>query len=312
MKIAVTICTRRRPTQLDAALRALSAVKIPKGSEVFAIVIENDDTENVRELVERWSRNIAVHYFLESEQGISAARNRALDAALQLGADWVATCDDDGEMERDCLVNYILTTQKFPSSRLFVGRTRYIYPESMPLWYPRIDGRPIETGKRPNIISTANSFFHRDIIARDCLNLRFDLGFGLSGGEDLEFFFRARKLAGPIIWVEEAVVFEKLIESRANIGFYLRRQVRNGQNVARVLRKNRHPGVAFLSIVHTVYRYLVRGLALVLVGGVQLLVNETAGLTRVFAGFAHFSSATGMVSSYFRPSIQWYKKTDGH
>ncbi len=312
MKIAVTICTRRRPIQLEAALHALNAVTIPDGAYVFAIVVENDDTENVRELVEKRTGKIPVHYFQEREQGISAARNRALVEALRLGADWVATCDDDGEIAPDCLVNYIAATRNYPNSRLFIGRTRYIYPETMPLWYPRIDGRPIPTGKKPNIISTANSFFSREVIAKDGLGLRFDLGFGLSGGEDLDFFYRARKLAGQIIWVEEAIVFERLIESRASLGYYFKRQIRNGQNVARVLRKNRNPVAAFLSIVHTIYRYLAFGIGLILIGGVQLLVNETAGLTRVFTGFAHFASATGMLGSYFRPAIQWYKKTDGH
>ncbi len=312
LKLAITICTRRRPVQLARAIAAISNLHIPSDVQVSVIVVENDDSQNVRHIAFGSRPDIIFSYFLEPDQGISPARNRAIEEALRIGADWIVTTDDDGEMDPYCLVAYAEAIAKFPKAAAFVGRTRHVFPDTMPEWLPRPDARPIRTGDRPRVFSTANCIFNRHAVSADGHNLRFDRSFGMSGGEDLEFLSRVGHSCGAVVWVEEAIVVEHIIAERTGVKVRFRRHLRNAQNTARIMIKQERPLVAFLHIVHKVYQMAVKGIFKTIIGGLQLPFHETAGLTRLFSGLFDLTFAIGMIRAYVAAPTEWYRQTDGY
>ena len=75
--ISICICTFRRPMMLEQLLNFIQQdLESPGHTEV--IVVDNDKNESARGIVEKHSRGpLPVRFFVEPEQNISLARNRA-------------------------------------------------------------------------------------------------------------------------------------------------------------------------------------------------------------------------------------------
>ena len=63
---------------------------------------------------------------------------------------------------------------------------------------------------------------------------RFDPSFGLTGGEDTEFFYRLFVSGRRLIWCDEAVVTEPVSETRLTLQWIRRRGFRSGQTYQRI------------------------------------------------------------------------------
>ena len=98
MHVAIGCITFRRPEGLQRLLEGLNRLTFRKNPEpsITVIVVDNDGTAPMRSLVDarrrefRWS----VRYACEPVQGVSSARNRALDL-VPPDADCIAWIDDD-------------------------------------------------------------------------------------------------------------------------------------------------------------------------------------------------------------------------
>jgi hypothetical protein len=56
----------------------------------------------------------------------------------------------------------------------------------------------------------------------------FDERYGLSGGEDSDFFLRQMNAGRRFVWCREAAVFERVPENRWALSYYVQRQFRGG------------------------------------------------------------------------------------
>jgi cellulose synthase/poly-beta-1,6-N-acetylglucosamine synthase-like glycosyltransferase len=76
------------------------------------------------------------------------------------------------------------------------------------------------------------------LIARECLEaagpLWFDARYALSGGEDVDFFIRQQAAGRRFAWSSRAIVHEAVPQSRASIGWLLRRSFRIGNTNGRI------------------------------------------------------------------------------
>jgi glycosyltransferase involved in cell wall biosynthesis len=83
MNITVILCTYNRCRLLPAALESVSASKIPSGIEWEVLIVDNNSTDQTREVVEAFSRHQPgrFRYLFEPHPGKSYALNAGIAAA---------------------------------------------------------------------------------------------------------------------------------------------------------------------------------------------------------------------------------------
>jgi hypothetical protein len=107
-----------------------------------------------------------------------------------------------------------------------------VYDPEVPAWLVRgrfFDGPRFRTGTPRPYVATNNSLVSARLLRRT--PRRFDPAFGRSGSGDSEFFMRLQRQGARLVWVDEAVVRERIPDSRGRAGWVLRRAFRMGNGV---------------------------------------------------------------------------------
>lgn len=101
-KISVIICTYNRDKFLPGALEALTRQTLSKN--LFEIIIVNnnstDNTETISKQFIDEHKDLNVKYFVETNKGLSAARNRGIKEA---SSELISFIDDDAEVSENYL-----------------------------------------------------------------------------------------------------------------------------------------------------------------------------------------------------------------
>ena len=85
--------------------------------------------------------------------------------------------------------------------------------------------------KEPALMRTGNVLLKRSLFSQS--GLFFDKRFGLSGGEDSDFFARALSDGYQFIWCDEAKVYEYVPLERCSAGYHIKRAFLRGALNAR-------------------------------------------------------------------------------
>lgn len=103
--ISVIIPTYNRSLRLASAIESFLEQEYPK-DRYEIIVVDNNSSDNTREVVERFvgSSNVSVRYLFEKRQGVHFARN---SAAKQSAGDILYFTDDDMIADKSLLLNMI-------------------------------------------------------------------------------------------------------------------------------------------------------------------------------------------------------------
>jgi GT2 family glycosyltransferase len=171
--------------------------------------------------------------------GISAARNAILDEARRRGVDFIAMIDDDETASTGWLSN-LLTMQRETSAEVVGGPIEFVF--TTPPHRSVIDSRAFRTRGRPagetspfwgsgNFLISTRSLTQVDWP-------KFDDEFGLSGGEDREWFMRLAHLGFRYFWAPDAITFETVPPDRATGRWILQRAFRCGNCNMRVAVKH--------------------------------------------------------------------------
>ncbi len=134
MLISVIVCTYNRSAYLYRCLSLLAQNDYHGSWELM--VINNNSTDDTAQVCERFATaypNVNYHYHLETEQGLSHARNRGLREAH---GDWYVFLDDDAYVAHDYLTNLEkhLHNADFDA---FGGKITPLFEPHAPLWYSR-------------------------------------------------------------------------------------------------------------------------------------------------------------------------------
>lgn len=223
-RIAVCICTYRRPEGLEACL---SALEKQSGPAFEVVVVENEADGPGRAICQRHP-GLTLTYAAEPRSGIPWARN----ACLELAAGWadlIAFIDDDEVPEPDWL-KQLAATQQGTGADIVCGPAFPIYRAPVPRWLRR--GRfhhppKTETGHQPAFCATNNVLFRAELVRR--LDLRFDPRLvGMGVGEDVLFFTRATEAGARAVWCAEAIVWESVPAERMTASWLICRAYRIG------------------------------------------------------------------------------------
>ncbi len=232
--VAVCCITFRRPEGLQRLLDGLNSLAFTKNAtpRITVIVVDNDDAAPMRALVDglrptfRWQ----LRYGCEPVQGVSSARNRALEI-VPANADYIAFIDDD-EVPEPQWLDELLHVQRTYSGAIVQGPVRPVLPESAPKWLVRgrfLELGPFRDGAALHFAYTGNTLMVADIVRK--LNLRFDERFNRTGGEDQRFFGRAIAAGYRVVTAARAIVHEWVPEGRTTLRYLLLRKFRMGNTL---------------------------------------------------------------------------------
>jgi succinoglycan biosynthesis protein ExoM len=228
-KVAVAVCTYNRHEPLATLLEALAVnARQLAGHAALGVVIVDDSADgNARPVVERFAGRfeLGLAYRVSGRQNIALARNVGLEAALEY-ADWIAMTDDDCQPAPDW-IERLLETQRRTGGGAVSGLLQRRVPPGSPRWItdePFLevglldqieDGAPVPGGATHNSMISAQWL-------RDHPHVRFDAGFGVTGGEDPVFYRSAHAEGLRIHYAHRAVVYENEPPSRATLAYQLR------------------------------------------------------------------------------------------
>jgi len=298
MKVAICICTYRRPKGLARLLQGLSRLCFRKVSApaVELVIVDNTAEGMMRDFCEKAQRDYRwpIRYEIEPCRGISYARNRAIQSVRE-GTDFVAFIDDD-EVPEPSWLDELLYVQGAYHADVVGGPTLGIFEKPVASWligakFFGTDRYP--TGKFLKEAYAGNVLIRRDILSR--LRVSFDSEYALTGREDLMFFSNIYALGGKLIWADDAVVCEYVPESRTNIKWILRRAYSLGNGRMRVeMRKADSSLKKTIFFAQAVWRALRNSITLLFVAvrGEKLAVIVC--LREVFKAFGRMTAIWGV------------------
>ncbi len=129
-QVSIAICTFNRARYVKACLESIRE-QVKKYQDVEVLVIDNNSTDNTKEVCEQMQdEDWELRYFFEKEQGLSHARNKAIEVSR---ATWIAYLDDDATAHKDYLsrMKYIIDNYDFDC---FGGMYYAYYENSKPKW----------------------------------------------------------------------------------------------------------------------------------------------------------------------------------
>jgi succinoglycan biosynthesis protein ExoM len=203
--VAICVCTYRRPKLLQRCLDSLGTQIVSPDIALEIVVIDNEQEPNNSQAVTDFiasCHRFAIHYRHEPERGIASARNAAIEIALELGVGWIAMLDDDETAAPDWIAKLM-----DPACRhipVLQGFNRAVYPLPLPYW-------AVPGGDAAGVVESLTSAAAGNIrfdIAIVRAGFRFDKSFNLTGGEDRDFFERARMAGFAIQSAPDAITYE--------------------------------------------------------------------------------------------------------
>lgn len=226
--IDVCIATFKRPELLGQLLRSLHAQDL-EGLAPRIIVIDNDQAQSARAVVEalRGELGLDIVYDTEPQQNISLARNRAMS---HVQAEYFAFVDDDETVSPRWLRSLLACMHEHRADIVF-SPVYSVLPAHAPAWAAACFKRPVRASGTVLQTGGAGSV----LIKRARViggGARFDPAFGLTGGEDTDFFYRAHLAGCRLVWCQEATASEPVPDARLTVEWVQRRGFRGGQSYA--------------------------------------------------------------------------------
>lgn len=233
---AIVIPTFRRPDGLRGTLDGIAALRT--NADVTVLVADNDGEGHAgADLCATLSAEgyrFPLRSLVVAERGVAHVRNALLAAALALpGIDFIAFIDDDEVPDPDWL-RALLDMQARTGADAVGGTMLPLFPSEPPPWATRMDiyRQEASDGAASMLWGTCNLLLTRRGIER-LAPPYFDPGFGLSGGEDVEFFHRAKAQGLSFAWASASKVYETVPPVRLTLGWMMRRSFRIGGTNAR-------------------------------------------------------------------------------
>jgi succinoglycan biosynthesis protein ExoM len=228
-QISVCICTYKRLEFLEKLLSKLENQDTEGFFEYTIVIVDNDKAESARQTVEAYTKhsNISISYYVEPEQNISLARNKAIENAK---GDLIALIDDDEFPENSWLLNFYKALEQYHSDGV-LGPVLPYFEIDPPKWVIKghFFDRPTHTSGQ--ILSWKNTRTGNALLKRSLFDDRdkwFDPAYG-SGGEDRDFFRRKIAAGYVFVWSNEASVFETVPHERWDRRIMVKRALLRGK-----------------------------------------------------------------------------------
>lgn len=306
IKVSVCAATYKRPGILQELLKSLnklefSRIPIPV---IEVIIVDNDSTGSAESTIEdikpyfKWP----LKYFVETNQGVTYARNRCI-AEAATDSDFIAMLDDDEIATPQWLEELLLRQQQF-NVEIVTGPVLTIFKkgQKVPNWmktgdfhsYPRY-----ETGQEMETAFTNNVMFSTKLAKTLKENGQiFDHRFAQNGAEDAYLFSCLRKQGHKIVWADDALLYEPCAENRLSLSWILNRGFWSW-SVHSLIESELNPSLKIRLI------RMIKGLGLIFIGlvsiGPSILLGKAMiarSLLRIYRGMGTLSGLLGRQGSW--------------
>ena len=249
MNISIAICSYNRADQLKKTLEFIfdSLDAFESGDEL--IVIDNNSNDSTSKVFSDFAQQchgseLTVRYFFEAEQGLSAARNRALK---EFETDYLIFFDDDISVTSNTIQNYRNAFKKYGGYSFFAGRILVDWSGRQPSWFKPdelmlirgmvgfydLGNEAVEYTTTSLLPYGANFALKRTLI--DATGL-FTTDLGVKGkdigrGEESDYILRALHSEFKGLYVPQAVVAHRFQVQRINLRYLFRYGVAKGKSV---------------------------------------------------------------------------------
>jgi len=285
--VDICIATYKRPEALEILLRALQKQEL-KTIQLRVIVIDNDRARSAEPVVEKFlqSRQFDLLYDVEPEQNIALARNRGLANSQ---SSYIAFIDDDEFPVATWLQSLLHCLTTYRADIVF-GPVFKTLPDDAPSWASacfQTARRP--TGEKVSFGGAGNALMARHVLAGN--GMWFNPAFGLTGGEDTDFFYR-QYLAGRLLtWCDEAIVTEPVSPGRLTLRWVWLRGFRGGQIFNRVFVSRYSPARKVL--------WFVTKIAQLVIGAILASLMRVVSYPSYIAMTVRLAAASGQLSRCF-------------
>ncbi|MCS6319681.1 MAG: glycosyltransferase family 2 protein [Nitrospira sp.] len=221
------MCTFKRQRLLTRLLKELCAQDTEGRFSFSIIVVDNDQSESARTIVENFMARSPLQfcYCVEAQQNIALARNKAVENAE---GEFIAFIDDDEFPTKRWLLTLFEACHKYHADGV-LGPVKPHFDQEPPGWV--VQGKFYERPTYPTgfVIDwrkgrTGNVLLRKQVLAEFEQPFRPEF----RNGEDQEFFHRAIGKGYTFIWCDEAVAYETVPPVRWKRTFMLRRALLRG------------------------------------------------------------------------------------
>ena len=233
--VTVLVCTFNRSADLAATLDSLKHLQVDAPLTWEVIVVDNNSTDDTREVVARRAREFptALHYLFEATQGKSNALNTGLRAAR---GRLIAFTDDDVRVPTQWLMKSIAPLLEDPTLAYTGGPVRPLWGGRKPSWLNergRMGGTiaVMDHGTEPFIFEEhgtiplgVNMTIRRELV-EEIGGFHPDLGRtgrSLLGQEQADFFYGSRHADARGLYVPGAVLDHVVPVSRLSRKYFRR------------------------------------------------------------------------------------------
>jgi glycosyltransferase involved in cell wall biosynthesis len=241
--MSICICTFNRSKSLRRTLDSLAYQRDIKAGSFEVIVVDNNCSDDTRELVDDFRNRLPIRRVTESRQGLAYARNKAV---LEFQGDVLLFTDDDVRLAENWLAAYQNAICRFSEADYFGGRILPDWGTKKPHWIrdkplPLIAGVLVwfDCGTDSRLILTdeqlpwgASFAIKRGLFDKIGM-FRVDLGIGAMGlgrDEETEFLRRARGAGAQGVYVGEALCFHAYDPSRLTVSALYRHGISRGRS----------------------------------------------------------------------------------
>ncbi len=308
----VAIPTHRRPEMLRDALEGIRRLHIPSRLRVSVIVIDNDPAGSARAVVDAVAAgDLPIDYAREPRRGLSSARNRAIDEAIDREADALIFLDDDETPAPDWLdelwsgfaaeqadlaggpVGVRPPATTIAPRHFFVQRSIALNARLR-----RVSRAIRATLGKPVTITTNNWIARMSFVRRH--GLRFDPRFDRSGGEDTDFYRKVVAAGGRARWLPRARVDETIPLERLRCGYVFRRRFDSGIVRTATAAARQGAWVAVCRFTPGACLMFITGSLLLLAAPITALLTLPMALGQFGRGSGYFAGLLGARSHHYQ------------
>jgi succinoglycan biosynthesis protein ExoM len=286
---------------LNQLLLRLRDVSPTPETEVIVLVVDNRPDHGVREFNESAVQRLGLPlvWVEEPSPGISQARNRAVLESLALGANAIAFLDDDNLPLPDWLKELASAAER-DNADIVIGNRRKADRDNASNGLMLVDTDHLwKREGLPDLMSTANVLIRITLLKRLMVSASaFDVRFSPMGGEDADFFMRAKALGARFSVAPASIVEFRTEGARASFAGQVARKFKAGCSQAHLVRKHQN----FSHSLRWITRLLIRTLAQTVLLPIKILQPSSRNET-----IAKLGNSLGAWYGLFGGTINYYR-----